>query len=192
MELSLRRYQAYLFFQLFFLFVDLVINSYSYLAKGNKLVLIFLFLWVCGNVDAYLWASLIDFVSILINRSQDICLILSLVTFFFGLYSTYVYQVNIENDDNDDDCCDVCTLTVIIVWTCGRVDFYWFVCALCFVGWPGQVTVQPLPDADSGVNLLFSAVRRLSRLDCIRLSAHRIQISMDDGINGSMVYSTIM
>ncbi|KAG4068202.1 hypothetical protein HA402_008843 [Bradysia odoriphaga] len=73
MKLSIKRYSTMLFFQFAFLLIDLAINSFSYLARGNKLSLVFVFL------------------------AQDICLILSFATLVFGLYSTYVYQTGLAN-----------------------------------------------------------------------------------------------
>ncbi|XP_055549552.1 transmembrane protein 138 [Wyeomyia smithii] len=72
-KLSLKRYASLLFFQMVFLFVDLGINSFSYLARGDKVSIIFLFL------------------------AQDVCLILSLTAIIFSLYSTYVYQAGMAH-----------------------------------------------------------------------------------------------
>ncbi|CAD7085918.1 unnamed protein product [Hermetia illucens] len=71
MNLSLRRYSFILTFQFLFLFTDLLLNSFSYLARGDKLSIIFVFL------------------------TQDICLILSFTALVFSMYSTYVYQAGV-------------------------------------------------------------------------------------------------
>ncbi|XP_019549910.3 transmembrane protein 138 [Aedes albopictus] len=72
-KLSLKRFASLLFFQLVFLCVDLGINSFSYLARGDKVSIIFLFL------------------------AQDVCLILSFTAIIFSLYSTYVYQAGMAH-----------------------------------------------------------------------------------------------
>ncbi|XP_055597125.1 transmembrane protein 138 [Uranotaenia lowii] len=72
-KLSLKRFASLLVFQLLFLCVDLGINSFSYLARGDKIAIIFLFL------------------------AQDVCLILSLTGIIFSLYSTYVYQAGMAH-----------------------------------------------------------------------------------------------
>ncbi|XP_055387169.1 transmembrane protein 138 [Condylostylus longicornis] len=71
MKLSLKRYSFILFFQFSFLFIDLLLNSFAYLARGDKLSIIFVFL------------------------AQDICLILAFTTLIFSMYSTYIYQAGV-------------------------------------------------------------------------------------------------
>ncbi|XP_055641792.1 transmembrane protein 138 [Toxorhynchites rutilus septentrionalis] len=72
-KLSLKRFASLLFFQIIFLCVDLGINSFSYLARGDKVSIIFLFL------------------------TQDVCLILSFTAINFSLYMTYVYQAGMAH-----------------------------------------------------------------------------------------------
>ncbi|KFB48125.1 transmembrane protein 138 [Anopheles ziemanni] len=73
LKLSLKRFATVLFFQMLFLVVDLGINSFSYLARGKHVAVIFLFI------------------------AQDVCLMLSFTAFVFSLYSTYVYQAGMAN-----------------------------------------------------------------------------------------------
>uniref|UniRef100_A0A2M4C270 Transmembrane protein 138 n=2 Tax=Anopheles marajoara TaxID=58244 RepID=A0A2M4C270_9DIPT len=72
-KLSLKRFATVLFFQMLFLGVDLGINSFSYLARGHQVGVIFLFV------------------------AQDVCLMLSFTAFIFSLYSTYLYQAGMAN-----------------------------------------------------------------------------------------------
>lgn len=44
LKLSLQRYSVYLGLQLFFLVVDLFVNSYSFVLKADRVAVIFLFL----------------------------------------------------------------------------------------------------------------------------------------------------
>uniref|UniRef100_A0A336KRN4 Transmembrane protein 138 n=1 Tax=Culicoides sonorensis TaxID=179676 RepID=A0A336KRN4_CULSO len=70
---SLRRFSFILTFEIFFLLADIFINSFSYLTRGNKVSVIFLFLL------------------------QDALLLLSITAIIFSLYSTYVYQAGLAD-----------------------------------------------------------------------------------------------
>ncbi|XP_063701910.1 transmembrane protein 138 [Culicoides brevitarsis] len=68
---SLRRFSFILTFEILFIIADICINSFSYLTRGNKVCVIFLFLL------------------------QDALLLLSMTAIIFSLYSTYVYQAGL-------------------------------------------------------------------------------------------------
>ncbi|XP_055709539.1 transmembrane protein 138 [Phlebotomus papatasi] len=71
-KLSLRKYSAFLFVQIALLLFDLSVNTFSFLARGNKSHLISIYV------------------------AQDVCLLISFCALFYSLYSTYVYQAGLS------------------------------------------------------------------------------------------------
>ncbi|XP_055682803.1 transmembrane protein 138 [Lutzomyia longipalpis] len=71
-KLSLKKYSAFLFVQIALLIFDLSVNTFSFLARGNKSHLISIYI------------------------AQDVCLIISFVALLHSLYSTYVCQAGLS------------------------------------------------------------------------------------------------
>lgn len=159
---SLRRFSFILTFEILFIIADICINSFSYLTRGNKVCVIFLFLWVFA-----LNYPMIDNCNEVLSRLQDALLLLSMTAIIFSLYSTYVYQVGT-------------TMSLKKIW------FHFWPSSFASIGWTRPTDLQKVPMC---FDHLFSVFH--SHVSA-RLHGHRELVYLARGPNSLIHHPKIM